>query len=139
MLQRTLAIIKPEAVARGQEGSILAMIQGAGLRLAAVKLLHLTERQAAEFYEMHRERPFFSELVAYMTSGPVVCAVLEGEEAVDAYRTLMGTTDPAKAAEGTIRKIYGESVAANAVHGSDSPESAAKEIAFFFSQTEIVG
>jgi len=139
MLQRTLAIIKPEAVARGQEGSILAMIQGAGLRLAAVKLLHLTERQAAEFYEMHRERPFFSELVAFMTSGPVVCAVLEGEEAVDAYRTLMGTTDPAKAAEGTIRKIYGESVAANAVHGSDSPESAAKEIAFFFSQTEIVG
>ncbi|MBR3880779.1 MAG: nucleoside-diphosphate kinase, partial [Mailhella sp.] len=112
MIQRTLAIIKPEAVARGQEGTILTMIQGAGLRLAAVKLLHLTERQAAAFYEMHRERPFFSELVAYMTSGPVVCAVLEGEDAVSVYRTLMGATDPAKAAEGTIRRIYGESVAA---------------------------
>lgn len=137
MLQRTLCIIKPEVVARGQEGPIIAMIQGAGLRLAAVKLLKLTENQAARFYDMHRERSFFPELVAYMSSGPVVCAVLEGEDAVNAYRTLMGATDPAKAAEGTIRRIYGESVAANAVHGSDSPESAAREIAFFFTPNEL--
>ncbi|WP_298067697.1 nucleoside-diphosphate kinase [uncultured Mailhella sp.] len=139
MLQRTLSIIKPDAVARGLQGEILAMIQASGLRIAAMKMLRLTEAQAGAFYEVHRERPFYGDLVRYMTSGPVVCSVLEGEDAVAAYRALMGSTDPAKAAEGTIRRKYAQSVQANAVHGSDAPETAAREIAFFFSQTEIVG
>lgn len=139
MLQRTLSIIKPDAVARGLQGEILAMIQGSGLRITAMKMLRLTEAQAGAFYEVHRERPFYGDLVRYMTSGPVVCSVLEGEDAVAAYRALMGSTDPSKAAEGTIRRKYAQSVQANAVHGSDAPETAAREIAFFFSQTEIVG
>ena len=139
MLQRTLSIIKPDAVARGLEGRILAMIQDAGLRLVAAKKVRLTRTQAEAFYAVHRERPFYGELVEYMISGPVFCSVLEGEDAVAAYRRLMGATDPAKAAEGTIRRLYAESVGANAVHGSDSLENASQEIAFFFSQTEIVG
>ena len=139
MLQRTFSIIKPDAVARGLQGEILAMIQSAGLRIVAMKMVRLTEDQARAFYAVHRERPFYNDLVEYMTSGPVVCSVLEGEDAVTAYRALMGSTDPAKAAEGTIRRKYAQSVQANAVHGSDAPETAAQEIAFFFSQTEIVG
>lgn len=139
MLQRTFSIIKPDAVARGLQGEILAMIQAAGLRIVAMKMVRLTEEQARAFYAVHRERPFYNDLVSYMTSGPVVCSVLEGEDAVTAYRALMGATDPAKAAEGTIRKKYAQSMQANAVHGSDAPETAAQEIAFFFSQTEIVG
>lgn len=139
MLQRTLSIIKPDAVARGLQGEILAMIQASGLRLVAMKMLRLTEAQAGAFYAVHRERPFYKELVRYMTSGPVLCSVLEGEDAITAYRALMGSTDPAKAAEDTIRRKYAQSVQANAVHGSDAPETAAREIAFFFSQTEIVG
>ncbi len=139
MLQRTLSIIKPDAVARGLQGEILAMIQASGLRVVAMKMLRLTEAQAADFYAVHRERPFYEELVRYMVSGPVLCSVLEGEDAIPAYRALMGSTDPAKAAEGSIRKKYAQSKQANAVHGSDSPEAAAREIAFFFSQTEIVG
>ena len=139
MLQRTFSIIKPDAVARGLQGEILAMIQSAGLRIVAMKMVRLTEDQARAFYAVHCERPFYNDLVEYMTSGPVVCSVLEGEDAVTAYRALMGSTDPAKAAEGTIRRKYAQSVQANAVHGSDAPETAAQEIAFFFSQTEIVG
>ena len=139
MLQRTFSTIKPDAVARGLQGEILAMIQSAGLRIVAMKMVRLTEDQARAFYAVHRERPFYNDLVEYMTSGPVVCSVLEGEDAVTAYRALMGSTDPAKAAEGTIRRKYAQSVQANAVHGSDAPETAAQEIAFFFSQTEIVG
>ncbi len=139
MLQRTFSMIKPEAVSRGVQGEILSMIQSAGLRVVAMKMVRLTEAQARAFYAVHRERPFYGELVQYMTSGPVICVVLEGEDAVNAYRTLMGSTDPAKAAEGTIRRKYAQSVQANAVHGSDAPGTAAQEIAFFFSQTEIVG
>ena len=139
MIQRTLSIIKPDAVARSLQGEILAMIQKAGLRIVAMKMVRLTKAQAEAFYAVHKERPFYGELVSYMASGPVVCSVLEGEDAVASYRTLMGATDPAKAAEGTIRRLYAQSLDANAVHGSDAPETAAQEIAFFFSQTEIVG
>ena len=139
MIQRTLSIIKPDAVARSLQGEILAMIQRAGLRIVAMKMVRLTRAQAEAFYAVHKERPFYGELVSYMASGPVVCSVLEGEDAVATYRTLMGATDPAKAAEGTIRRLYAQSLDANAVHGSDAPETAAQEIAFFFSQTEIVG
>lgn len=139
MTQRTLSLIKPDAAADGKQGEILAMIQQAGLRIVALKMLRMDRAQAEAFYAVHRERPFFGELVEYMMSGPVVCAVLEGEDAVRTYRALMGATDPAKAAEGTIRRLYGRSVDANAVHGSDSPEAAEREIAFFFSQNEIVG
>lgn len=139
MVQRTFSIIKPDAVARNLQGEILAMIQKAGLRIVAMKMVRLTRAQAEAFYAVHKERPFYQDLVSYMTSGPVVCSVLEGEDAVAAYRRLMGATDPAKAEEGTIRRIYAESVEANAVHGSDAPGTAAQEIAFFFSQTEIVG
>lgn len=139
MIQRTLSIIKPDAVARSLQGEILAMIQRAGLRIVAMKMIRLTKAQAEAFYAVHKARPFYDELVSYMASGPVVCSVLEGEDAVATYRTLMGATDPAKAAEGTIRRLYAQSLDANAVHGSDAPETAAQEIAFFFSQTEIVG
>ena len=139
MIQRTLSIIKPDAVARSLQGEILAMIQKAGLRIVAMKMVRLTKAQAEAFYAVHKARPFYDELVSYMASGPVVCSVLEGEDAVATYRTLMGATDPAKAAEGTIRRLYAQSLDANAVHGSDAPETAAQEIAFFFSQTEIVG
>ena len=139
MIQRTLSIIKPDAVARSLQGEILAMIQKAGLRIVAMKMIRLTKAQAEAFYAVHKARPFYDELVSYMASGPVVCSVLEGEDAVATYRTLMGATDPAKAAEGTIRRLYAQSLDANAVHGSDAPETAAQEIAFFFSQTEIVG
>ena len=139
MIQQTLSIIKPDAVARNLQGEILAMIQKSGLRIVAMKMIRLTRAQAEAFYEVHKERPFYADLVEYMTSGPVVCSVLEGENAIAAYRALMGATNPANAAEGTIRKLYAESVQANAVHGSDAPETAAREVAFFFSRTEIVG
>lgn len=139
MLQQTLSIIKPDAVARNLQGEILAMIQKSGLRIVAMKMMRLTRAQAEAFYEVHKERPFYADLVEYMTSGPVVCSVLEGEDAIASYRALMGATNPANAAEGTIRKRYAQSVQANAVHGSDAPETAAREVAFFFSRTEIVG
>lgn len=139
MIQQTLSIIKPDAVARNLQGEILAMIQKSGLRIVAMKMIRLTRAQAEAFYEVHKERPFYADLVEYMTSGPVVCSVLEGENAIAAYRALMGATNPANAAEGTIRRLYAESVQANAVHGSDAPETAAREVAFFFSRTEIVG
>ena len=124
MIQQTLSIIKPDAVARNLQGEILAMIQKSGLCIVAMKMIRLTRAQAEAFYEVHKERPFYGELVEYMISGPVVCSVLEGEDAIASYRALMGATNPANAAEGTIRRLYAESVQANAVHGSDAPETA---------------
>jgi nucleoside-diphosphate kinase len=139
MLQRSLCIIKPDAVARNLQGEILGMIQAARLKVAAVKMLRLSKAQAEAFYAVHKERPFFGELTDYMCSGPVLCAVLEGEDAIARYRELMGATNPAQAAEGTIRKKYALNLEANSVHGSDAPESAAFEISYFFSDIEIIG
>ncbi len=130
--QRTLSIIKPDAVERQHIGEILTMIEKAGLRIVEMKMLHLTKAQAEEFYAIHKERPFFGELVEFMTRSPVVVSVLEGEDAVAKYRQVMGATNPAEAAEGTIRKAFAKDVGENSVHGSDSAENAAKEIAFFF-------
>ena len=138
-LERTLSIIKPDATRRNLTGRINAMLEEAGLRIVAQKRLRLTREQAEGFYAVHRERPFFDDLCTFMTSGPVVVQVLEGENAVARNREVMGATNPADAAEGTIRKTFAESIEANSVHGSDSPENAAKEISFFFSDIEIVG
>ena len=136
---RTFSIIKPDATRRNITGKVNAMIEAAGLRIVAQKRLHLTQAQAEGFYAVHRERGFFGELVQFMISGPVVVQVLEGEDAVPAYRKVMGATNPANAEPGTIRKELAESIEANTVHGSDSDENAAIEIAYFFAQTEIVG
>jgi nucleoside-diphosphate kinase len=138
-ITRTFSIIKPDATRRNITGKVNAMIEGAGLRIVAQKRLHLTQAQAEGFYAVHRERGFFGELVQFMISGPVVVQVLEGEDAVPAYRAIMGATNPANAEPGTIRKELAESIEANTVHGSDSDENAAIEIAYFFAQTEIVG
>jgi nucleoside-diphosphate kinase len=138
-ITRTFSIIKPDATRRNLTGAVNAMIEGAGLRIVAQKRLHLTKAQAEGFYAVHRERGFFGELVNFMISGPVVVQVLEGEDAVPAYRAIMGATNPANADAGTIRKELAESIEANTVHGSDSEENAAIEIAYFFAQTEIVG
>ena len=139
MLQRTLCLIKPDAVARNLQGDILGMIQAAQLKVTALKMLHLGKAQAEAFYAVHKERPFFGSLTDFMCSGPVLCAVLEGEDAIARYRKLMGATNPAQAEEGTIRKKYALNLEANSVHGSDTPESAAFEIPYFFSGMEIVG
>jgi nucleoside-diphosphate kinase len=138
-ITRTFSIIKPDATRRNITGKVNAMIEAAGLRIVAQKRLHLTQAQAEGFYAVHRERGFFGELVSFMISGPVVVQVLEGEDAVPAYRAIMGATNPANADAGTIRKELAESIEANTVHGSDSDENAAIEIAYFFAQTEIVG
>ena len=138
-ITRTFSIIKPDATRRNITGKVNAMIEGAGLRIVAQKRLHLTQAQAEGFYAVHRERGFFGELVVFMISGPVVVQVLEGEDAVPAYRAIIGATNPANADAGTIRKELAESIEANTVHGSDSDENAAIEIAYFFAQTEIVG
>jgi nucleoside-diphosphate kinase len=138
-MERTFSIIKPDATARNLTGAINAMIEQSGLRIVAQKRMRITRAQAETFYAVHRSRPFFGELVEFMTSGPVVVQVLEGEGGVARYRDLMGATDPAKAAPGTIRKIHGASIGENSVHGSDAPETAAIEIAQFFSGNEIVG
>ncbi|MEY3269499.1 MAG: hypothetical protein RL480_2259 [Pseudomonadota bacterium] len=138
-ITRTFSIIKPDATRRNITGKVNAMIEAAGLRIVAQKRLHLTKAQAEGFYAVHRERGFFGELVAFMISGPVVVQVLEGEDAVPAYRAIMGATNPANADAGTIRKELAESIEANTVHGSDSDENAGIEIAYFFAQTEIVG
>jgi nucleoside-diphosphate kinase len=138
-ITRTFSIIKPDATRRNITGKVNAMIEAAGLKIVAQKRLHLTQAQAEGFYAVHRERGFFGELVAFMISGPVVVQVLEGEDAVPAYRAIMGATNPANADAGTIRKELAESIEANTVHGSDSDENAAIEIAYFFAQTEIVG
>jgi nucleoside-diphosphate kinase len=138
-VQRTLSIIKPDATRRNLTGKINARFEEKGLRIVAQRRVRLTKAQAEAFYDVHKERPFYGSLVAFMTSGPVVVQVLEGENAVQANRDIMGATDPAKAAAGTIRKDFAESLEANSVHGSDSPENAAREIAFFFKDDEIVG
>ena len=138
-LERTFSILKPDATARNLTGAINAMIEQAGLRIVAQKRVRITKEQAERFYGVHRERPFFGELVAFMTSAPVVVQVLEGENAIVKYRDVMGATDPAKAAAGTIRKVHAKSIGENSVHGSDAPETAVKEIAQFFSENEIVG
>ncbi|WP_036511959.1 MULTISPECIES: nucleoside-diphosphate kinase [Maricaulaceae] len=138
-LQRTFSIIKPDATKRNLTGKINALIEDAGLRIIAQKRIHMTKAQAETFYGVHRERPFFNDLVSFMTSGPVVVQVLEGEDAIAKYRTVMGATNPANADEGTIRKVFAESIEANSVHGSDAPETAAEEIAYFFAGLELVG
>lgn len=135
--ERTLSIIKPDATRRNLTGQINARFEGQGLKIVAQKRLQLTKAQAEAFYAVHKARPFFGELVSFMISGPVVAQVLEGENAVAANRDIMGATDPKKAAPGTIRKDFAESIEANSVHGSDSAENAATEIAFFFSGIEI--
>jgi len=137
--ERTLSIIKPDATRRNITGKINAMLEAAGLRIVAQKRMRLTREQAEGFYAVHRERPFFDSLCSFMSSGPVVVQVLEGENAVTRNREVMGATDPAKAAPGTIRKEFAESIEANSVHGSDSAENAVVEIAYFFSQCEIAG
>ena len=138
-LQRTFSIIKPDATRRNVTGAINKMIEDAGLRIVAQKRIHMTEAQAQEFYIVHKERPFYGELVNFMISGPVVVQVLEGADAVATYRGVMGSTNPADADEGTIRKAFAESIEANSVHGSDSDVNAAIEIAHFFTEDEIVG
>ena len=137
--QRTFSIIKPDATRRNLTGAINAKIEASGLRIIAQKRIHMTEDQAGSFYAVHKERPFYGELVEFMTSGPVVVQVLEGEDAVAVYRGVMGATNPADADEGTIRKEFAESIEANSVHGSDSLENAEIEIKHFFTEDEIVG
>ncbi|MGO9603168.1 MAG: nucleoside-diphosphate kinase [Candidatus Binataceae bacterium] len=137
-MERTLAIVKPDAVERGLAGDILKRIEASGLSIRALKKVHLTHAQAGLFYEVHKQRPFYKALCDYMTSGPVVIALLAGDKAITRWRELMGATDPAKAAPGTIRKDFGIDVEKNSVHGSDAPETAAQEISFFFSGTEIL-
>jgi nucleoside-diphosphate kinase len=134
----TLGLIKPDAVEAGLMGRILSDIEAAGFRIAAMKMLRLSRAQAEAFYAVHRKRPFFASLVEFMTSGPVVVFVIEGENAVERYRQLMGATDPAKAEPNTLRARYAQNIERNAVHGSDSPTSARREIAFFFSELELV-
>ncbi|MDE0944861.1 MAG: nucleoside-diphosphate kinase [Alphaproteobacteria bacterium] len=138
-IQRTFSIIKPDATRRNLTGQIAARFEDAGLRIIASKRLHMTRGQAEGFYGVHKERPFFSDLCDFMTSGPVVVQVLEGEDAIAKNREVMGATNPEDAAAGTIRKDFAENIEANSVHGSDAPETAAEEIAFWFAATEIVG
>ncbi|MGN6460726.1 MAG: nucleoside-diphosphate kinase [Pseudolabrys sp.] len=138
-LERTFSILKPDATARNLTGAVNAIIEKAGLRIVAQKRIRMSRKEAETFYAVHSARPFFGELVEFMTSGPVVVQVLEGENAIAKYREIMGATDPAKAADGTIRKLHAKSVGENSVHGSDAADTAAKEIAQFFSGNEIVG
>ncbi len=138
-VERTFSILKPDATERNLTGAINAIIEKSGLRIVAQKRVRISREQAEKFYAVHRERPFFRELVEFMISGPVVVQVLEGEKAIPRYREVMGATDPAKAAEGTIRKVHARSIGENSVHGSDAPDTAVREIAQFFSDNEIVG
>ncbi|MBV9759585.1 MAG: nucleoside-diphosphate kinase [Acidobacteriaceae bacterium] len=137
-IERTFGIIKPDAVAKGRTGDILAAIEQAGFRIAGMKLKRLTKAEAEAFYEVHKQRPFFGGLVTFMTEGPVVALVLEREDAIAKWRELMGATNPANAAEGTIRKRFADNIERNSVHGSDGPETAAQEIPFFFSRSELL-
>jgi nucleoside-diphosphate kinase len=136
MIEHTLAIIKPDGVARGLIGEIIRRIESNGLRVEALKMVHLSKRQAEGFYAVHRSRPFFGSLTAFMSEGPVVVMILAGENAIQKWRDLMGATDPAKAGPGTLRKEFGESIERNTTHGSDAQETAAFETAYFFSQVE---
>ena len=138
-IERTLTMIKPDTTAAGKTGEILAHLENAGFKIVGMKKLQLSEAQAGEFYAVHRERPFYGELVEFMTEGPITAACLEREDAVKGLREVMGATNPAEAADGTIRKLFGTDIGRNAIHGSDSPENAAIEIAFFFSGLELVG
>jgi nucleoside-diphosphate kinase len=139
MNQSTLGIVKPDAVKTGSLGAILKRVEEGGLTVAGLKLIHLTRELAEGFYRVHRNRPFFDSLTAFMSEGPCLIMVLRGENAIDRWRALMGATDPARAGEGTIRKDFGQNIERNAVHGSDSPESAGFEIAYFFSTLELTG
>ena len=138
-IQRTFSIIKPDATARNITGKVNAKIEESGLRIVAQKRLLLTEEQASGFYAVHKDRPFYTDLVKFMMSGPVIVQVLEGENAIAAYRKVMGATNPAEADPGTIRAEFAQSIDANTVHGSDAPETASEEIKFFFAENEIVG
>src|SRR6056300_1549054 len=138
-VERTLSIIKPDAVAKNVLGEIYSRFEKAGLRIIAARMEHLSAQKAGEFYAVHKERPFYNDLVEFMTSGPVMVQVLEGENAIARNREVMGATNPQEADEGTIRKTFAESIEANSVHGSDSPENAAIEISYFFADVEIVG
>jgi nucleoside-diphosphate kinase len=138
-VERTFSILKPDATERNLTGAVNALIEKAGLRIVAQRRIRMTREQAETFYAVHKERPFFGELVEFMTSGPVVVQVLEGENAIAKYREVMGATDPAKAADGTIRKLHARSVGENSVHGSDAADTAAQEIAQFFAGNDIVG
>ena len=138
-MERTFSIIKPDATARNLTGKIIDRFESNGLRVVASKRIHMSREQAAGFYVVHKDRPFYDDLVAFMSSGPVVVQVLEGENAIAKNREIMGATNPAEAAEGTIRKDFAQSIDANSVHGSDAPETAAQEIKFFFSDDEIIG
>ena len=138
-IERTLSIIKPDAVAKNVVGKIVSRFEAAGLKIVAAEFMHLSRAQAEQFYAVHKERPFYKDLVKFMSSGPVVIQVLEGDDAVTRYRDVMGATNPANAAAGTIRKEFAESIEANSVHGSDAPETAANEIKFFFRDLDIVG
>ncbi len=138
VVERTLSIIKPEVVARNQIGAILQHVEQTGLRIVATRMLQLDRRQAEGFYDVHRERPFFQSLVQFMTSGPVVVSVLEGDDAIARYRKLMGATDPEQADAGTLRKLFGTNVERNAVHGSDAPDTARTEVAYFFGEADLV-
>lgn len=137
MIQRTFSIVKPDAVAKNAVGGVLAAIEKGGLKIIAARMIHLTKAQAESFYAVHKERPFFGDLTKFMSEGPVVVAVLEGENAIERYREILGATNPANAAPGTIRQLYGTNVERNAAHGSDAPETAATEIAFFFNALEL--
>src|SRR2546422_3908558 len=138
-MEKTFTILKPDTVKAGSTGAIIGQLEKQGFRIRAMKMLHLTEAQAQGFYYVHRERPFFGSLVKFMTEGPAVLMVLEAENAIEKLRKVMGATDPAKAEEGTIRKRFGTNIERNAIHGSDGPETAAFEIAYFFNQLEIAG
>lgn len=136
-VERTLGIIKPDAVEGQRIGAVVSAIEGSGLRIVALKMLHLTRAQAEGFYYVHRDRPFFGSLVTFMSRGPIVVMVIEGDDAIARYRTLMGATDPAKASEGTLRKRFAKNIEENAVHGSDGPDTARYEIGHFFAGSEL--
>lgn len=136
-VERTLSIIKPDAVAKNVIGDIYSMFEAAGLKIVAARMMHLSEEQAGNFYAVHKERPFYGDLVAFMTSGPVIVQVLEGENAIAKHREVMGATNPAEAADGTVRKKHASSIDENACHGSDAAETAKEEIAFFFKDDEV--
>jgi len=138
-METTLTIIKPDSVAAGNSGKILAHLEAKGFRIRGMRRIRLTESQARAFYEVHKERPFYNDLVAFMTEGPVIAAALEAQNAVPALREAMGATNPAEADEGTVRALYGTSIERNAIHGSDSPENAAIEVAFFFARADLIG
>lgn len=138
MIQKTLAIIKPDSFEKKVIGNIISLIEKEGFKILGLKFIQLTEKQAQAFYKIHREKLFFNDLVKYMTSGPIIPIALEKENAIDDFRKLIGATDPAKAEQGTIRKLFGTNIERNAIHGSDSPENGLREVAFFFSERELV-